>query len=155
MDRGAFFLIHIRGTTERLLHLCTSARFGPSPQLSDQVHRLPRLEPLPVLTCHLTDDPLGDGDLGLPPLEAPIDDLAEIIDIVEEDLALLTDRGIDITGYSDIDEEELSLRAMRKGTIEELSGHDEVRRRCRRRDDLDRSEGRIELVVLDRLTPEP
>src|SRR5690625_7229153 len=104
----------MRETTECPLDLCTSDRFGPSPQLSDQGHRLPRLEPLPVLTCHLTDDPLGDGDLGLPPLEAPIDDLAEIIDIVEEDLALLTDRGIDITGYSDIDEEELPLRAMRK-----------------------------------------
>src|SRR5690625_4119910 len=133
----------MRETTECPLDLCTSDRFGPSPQLSDQGHRLPRLEPRPVITWRLTADPLGDADPALPPLEGPIDELAEIIDIVEQDLARLTDRGIDITGYSDIDEEELSLRAMRKGTIEELSGHDEVRRCCRRRDDLDRSEGSI------------
>ena len=96
------------------------------------------------------DQLLGRRQLGAPPLEVGRDDRLEIVEVVEEDVAELADRRIDVARQRDVEHAERAVAARRERRANVLGEDDRSRRRRRADEHVDVGEQRPRFVVVHR-----
>ena len=78
-----------------------------------------------------------------------VDDLLQVVDVVQEDVVEVVDRGLDIARHRDIDEEHRLITAGRDDTLHLLLPQDVVRRARRGDHDIDLRQHADETGIFD------